>query len=212
MKDFLKLSIYKIIIVFFVIAADLITKEFLYLSDFTIIPGLIGIRSVMGLNTGGAFSMLSDKLWLLILATCIFIALICFYDLWAKDKNKLYSVAIAFIVGGAIGNFIDRIFLGGVRDFIFFGFWPSFPTFNVADSFLFIGTVLMVIYAIFIYKPKNEDRKKEEKVLEVAEKNNNEEDLHSTKKTKSAIVKTEKDDKVNSSKNNKTNVKRKNNE
>lgn len=227
MKEFLKSSIYKIIIVFLVIAADLITKEYLYASNYTIIPFLIGTRSVAGLNTGGAFSMLSGNVWLLILTTCIFIALICVYDLWAKDKNKLYGIALAFIVGGAIGNFIDRIFLGGVRDFIFFGFWQTFPTFNVADCFLFIGTVLMVIYAIFVFRPK-ESKQEENSVVEKIEnkkeetikqsktkeenikkeskiKNNN----NSKKSLNSNLEKNKKDDKVKIEEN-KTSVKRNN--
>ena len=61
-------------------------------------------------------------------------------------------------MGGAVGNLIDRIFLGGVRDFIYFIFVPNFPTFNVADSFLLIGTILFAIYAIFIYKPQEKDK------------------------------------------------------
>lgn len=227
MKEFLKSSIYKIIIVFLVIAADLITKEFLYANNCPIIPGLVGVRSVSGLNTGGAFSMLSGNLWLLILTTCVFIVLVCVYDLWAKDKNVLYGIALSLIVGGAIGNFIDRIFLGGVRDFLYFNFWQTFPTFNVADCFLFVGTVLMIIYAIFVYRPKDS---KKEKVAETVEKTAEEpknKNLHSTEKTKPVkeeksgskeevqeeekektstknkkLEKTQKDDKVKTSKNN----------
>ena len=121
-------------------------------------PYIIGTRTVDGLNTGGAFSMLSDQTWFLILISLIFIAIIVIFDLVSKIKSKIYDVAVGFIVGGAIGNLIDRLFLGGVRDFIYFDFWQIFPTFNVADSFLFIGTVFLVIYTIFIYKPKDDKK------------------------------------------------------
>lgn len=158
MKEFFKLNWLKITLVFVVIGLDLLTKEIFYGTDHTVLPYLIGIRSVSGLNTGGAFSMFSDKTWLLILTSVIFVVIIAIFDIITKIKSKVYSVAIGFIVGGAIGNFIDRIFLGGVRDFIFFDFWKSFPTFNVADSFLFVGTILLVIYIIFIYKPKGKEK------------------------------------------------------
>lgn len=158
MKEFFKLNWLKILIVFVVIGLDLLTKEIFYGTDYKILPYLIGVRSVSGLNTGGAFSMLSDSTWLLIVVSVIFVVIIAIFDMINKIQSKTYGIAIAFIVGGAIGNFIDRIFLGGVRDFIFFEFWPSFPTFNVADSFLFIGTVLMLIYIIFIYKSKEKEK------------------------------------------------------
>ena len=102
--------------------------------------------------------MLSDKTWLLILVSVVFIIIICVYDLIVKHKSTTYSIGVGFIVGGAIGNLVDRIFLGGVRDFIFFEFYKTFPTFNVADSFLFVGTCIVIIYAIFIYKPKEKEK------------------------------------------------------
>ena len=145
--------------VFVVIGLDLLAKEIFYLTDYTIIPFLISTRTVSGLNTGGAFSLLNDNPWLILLLSIVFVVIICIYDLFAKDKHKLYSVSIGFIIGGAIGNIIDRVFFGGVRDFICFNFWQDFPTFNVADCFLFIGTILLVIYTIFIYKPKESEKK-----------------------------------------------------
>lgn len=158
MKEFFKFNWLKILLVFVVIGLDLLTKEIFYLTDYTILPYIIGTRTVDGLNTGGAFSMLSDQTWFLILISLIFIAIIVIFDLVSKIKSKIYDVAVGFIVGGAIGNLIDRLFLGGVRDFIYFDFWQIFPTFNVADSFLFIGTVFLVIYTIFIYKPKDDKK------------------------------------------------------
>lgn len=158
MKEFFKFNWLKILLVFVVIGLDLLTKEIFYLTDYTILPYIIGTRTVDGLNTGGAFSMLSDQTWFLILISLIFIAIIVIFDLVSKIKSKIYDVAVGFIVGGAIGNLIDRLFLGGVRDFIYFDFWQIFPTFNVADSFLFVGTVFLVIYTIFIYKPKDDKK------------------------------------------------------
>ncbi len=158
MKDYLKFTLVKVLIIFAVIGLDLLSKYiFFNTSFFTIIPYIIGVRPLEYLNTGGAWSILSDKLWLLITITVIFIVAVSIYDFKTKNKNIVYNLAFSFILGGAVGNLIDRIFLGGVRDFIYFIFAPNFPTFNLADSFLLIGCILFAIYAFFIYKPKEKE-------------------------------------------------------
>ena len=155
-----KISFVKLAIVLGVICLDLITKEIFYATNYTIIPFVCGTRAV-GLNTGAAWSILSEHTWLLIVFTMIFIVGIAIFDFFVKFDNNVYSVGISFVIGGAVGNLIDRIFLGGVRDFIFFEFWNTYPTFNIADSFLVIGIILIAIYVIFFMKPK-EDEKKED--------------------------------------------------
>lgn len=155
MKKFLKLSIIKFLIVMIIIGLDLVTKHFFYQSNLTIIPYLIGFRVVSGLNTGGAWSIFSSGTTMLIVFTIIIILGLIAFDIYLKKINIVYSLSISFLLGGAIGNLIDRIALGGVRDFIYFPFMPSFPTYNLADSFIFIGSVLLFIYVIFLFKPKN---------------------------------------------------------
>ena len=159
MKEFFKFNLVKIIVVFAVIAIDLIGKEVFFGSSFSVIPGLIGVRALGTLNTGGAWSLFSDHTWLLVLVSVVFIILVVIFDLKFKKSHILYKLAVGFIVGGAIGNMIDRIFLGGVRDFIFFDFWENYPTFNLSDSFLLVGMVLLVVFIIFIYKPNNKVNK-----------------------------------------------------
>ena len=69
--------------------------------------------------------------------------------LLAKPKASwLLRIPLVLIFTGGIGNLVDRITLGYVRDFIFFEFWYSFPTFILADNFLTIGTFWLVIYLI----------------------------------------------------------------
>ena len=160
MSKFVKISLIKIAIVFLVIALDLISKQVFYMKNATIIPYLIGIREVYSLNTGGAWGILGDSTWLLVAITIVAILSFCAFDIFAKKTNVVYSLSISFLVGGAIGNLIDRIALGGVRDFIYFPFMPSFPTFNVADSFIFVGAVLLLVYVIFLYKPEAKQDKK----------------------------------------------------
>ena len=170
MKNFLKYSLPKILIIFCVLALDLLTKHLFYGVNQNFIPNLIGFRDCT-LNTGGAWSVLSGNVILLAVITAIFVIAAAIFDIFFKNKSKLYTVYFEFILGGAVGNLIDRIFLGGVRDFIFFEFMPNFPTFNVADSFLCIGFVLLVNFVLIDYKSKDKtDNATKDKKIEKTEK------------------------------------------
>jgi len=76
-----------------------------------------------------------------------------------KNKSKILRLAISIVLGGALGNFIDRLLYGKVTDFLdFYIFGYDYPVFNVADICVNIGTILLAIYIIFIYKePNNEE-------------------------------------------------------
>ena len=152
MKNWLKI----ITIIVFVLVIDLITKHFLFdVNYFNLIPNVISVATNGG-NDGAAWGMLSGKKLTLIIITCIMLVALFIFNYFVKDKNTLYCVSFAFIVGGAIGNLIDRIWLGYVRDFIYLDFMPTFPTFNVADSFLCVGATLMIIYILFFSSKKEE--------------------------------------------------------
>lgn len=104
------------------------------------------IRNVLEItyirNTGAGFGILQGSNTILIFTSLIIIGIILFYlDKILKEKPTYIPVAL--ILGGAIGNLIDRIFLGHVIDFIYFRFWPAF---NVADSCISIGAVWLIIY------------------------------------------------------------------
>lgn len=136
-------------IVAFVLICDLVTKAIFGDIEFTkIIPFLIDFESNHG-NDGAAFGMFGGKKILLILIALFFLGVMFLVDWLFKYNSKTYIFGFSFMVGGALGNLIDRIFLGYVRDFIVFDFWKSFPTFNVADSFLCVGVVLICICLIF---------------------------------------------------------------
>lgn len=153
-KQFIWLSLIKFFIVFLVIALDLITKQFFYKTNHTIIPLLIGFREVSTLNTGGAWGILGNSMGILVAITVVAIVAFCVFDIIVRKTNIVYSLSVSFLMGGAIGNLVDRIALGGVRDFIFFPFMPTFPTFNLADTFIFIGAVLLFVFVLFLNKPK----------------------------------------------------------
>ena len=98
-------------------------------------------------NTGAAWSIFSDNTWIVILLSLIIIGAIILYIYKNRPKSKIEKVGYALILGGAIGNFIDRIVYGYVIDFFdFYIFGYDYPIFNVADTFIVLGVILLVIY------------------------------------------------------------------
>jgi lipoprotein signal peptidase len=96
-------------------------------------------------NTGMAWSLLSGQQALFCLAAAAAIGVMIWYMIY-KDPGKWTRVALAFMIAGAAGNLIDRLLLGHVRDFLhFYIFSYDFPIFNVADSALTIGVILLII-------------------------------------------------------------------
>lgn len=111
-----------------------IIKEFFYIDYST--------------NTGGAFSILSNYTWLIIILS--FIVLI-YLDrkLIKKENSTLLNIALAFLIGGITGNLFDRILRGEVIDFLsFYIFKYPFPIFNVADIFICLGAIYLIIEVI----------------------------------------------------------------
>lgn len=101
-------------------------------------------------NRGAAFGMLADHRWVFLIVSTVALIGITVYMIKWRPSSKLAYVAISFIVGGGIGNMIDRIFLGYVIDFIDFCAFPKIWSyvFNVADSFVCIGAGLFILYMI----------------------------------------------------------------
>lgn len=152
MKNWIKI----ICSIVLVLVADLVTKHFLFKVEyFNLIPNVLSIATNGG-NTGAAWGMFSGKtLWLAIVSVLMIVALFV-YNHFVKNKNTFYCISFGFIIGGAIGNLIDRVWLNYVRDFIFLDFWPTFPIFNLADSFLCVGAVMLAIYILFFTGKKSE--------------------------------------------------------
>ena len=140
------------IIIAVALAVDLITKNLFCDIEYTkIIPYIIAFQTNGG-NTGAAFGIFSKSItFLIILSIFIVLALVC-VDISLKIKTKTYTIGFGLIIAGAIGNFVDRICLGYVRDFIMFDFWKSFPIFNFADCCIVIGAVLLCVHFIFLTK------------------------------------------------------------
>lgn len=104
-------------------------------------------------NYGAAWGILKNQRYFFIIITILVIILLAAYAKLNRNLSKLSKVSMSFIIGGAVGNLIDRIKMGYVIDFldINFGNIYDFPVFNFADSFIVIGTFIM-IYLVFTDK------------------------------------------------------------
>lgn len=141
-------------------AADQVIKYFISVNlkpigSVTLINNILDFTYVE--NRGVAFGMFSGMRWIFIVLTALLIFAIIIYMFIKKPKSKLFYVCVALIVGGGIGNLIDRIFYGYVIDYISLSFFE--PVCNFADYCITIGTVLLVIYVLFFSKDFNEQKK-----------------------------------------------------
>lgn len=133
-----------------------------------VIPGFINFIYVK--NTGAAWGMFAGRpIFLIIISILVLGLLLAYYGLRIKRTNEkssvLFGISIGLIAGGCIGNLIDRIIFGYVRDFINFQFM-NFPVFNFADIALTVGMAVLVVYFIFFYS-------KEEKSIKETKQNKN---------------------------------------
>ena len=98
-------------------------------------------------NRGAAFGMLANHRWVFMILSVVGIAAVFVYLAVTKPKSWWMRLALCFIVGGGIGNMIDRIARGYVIDFIDCRF-INFYVFNVADSFVCVGCAMFIIAVI----------------------------------------------------------------
>jgi len=101
-------------------------------------------------NRGAAFGILQNKLILLALVTLLIIAGMIYYIIVRKPKSKFLRIAFALIISGALGNLYDRLFYKYVVDFILIHYKEVyyFPTFNVADMLVVVGTFILAIVVV----------------------------------------------------------------
>ena len=128
------------------------------------LPQLLRLHYVR--NFGAAWSSFSGERWLLIGVTGV--GMLALAWLLARIvRHPLGVWSLTAVIGGGVGNLIDRVRLGYVVDMLHFQFWPSYPTFiefpvfNVADCFVVCGTIAALVYYIWIYP--NTDAKNWEK-------------------------------------------------
>lgn len=154
-----------------VVGLDQLTKylALAHLQEDISVPWIRGVvHFTLVHNEGAAFGILSDHRWVFLVFSSVAIVGLgvylfgfCKMDLWIK-------VALAFVIGGGIGNMIDRIAIGSVVDFIELPFlWLPvlnmyFPIFNVADSFVTVGVAILIVCLVRlqVLEMREEKRKK----------------------------------------------------
>lgn len=157
--------------------ADLLTKSLTNGRDFTVIPHLLRFSSYH--NDGIAYSWLSGvpNAVISVITSVLIIAAIATYVWYTKKTAKPATnnanatpntrsgshpphphIAFAFFITGAVGNLIDRIFFGYVRDFVSFSFFP--PVFNLADFWLTVGVIYLAVIFLIDGAGKKNDGKK----------------------------------------------------
>ncbi len=145
-----KLSIILLVVIAVLIAADLLTKHFeeKYCWELTIIPDVIVIHHGVP-NYGVAFGIQIGQIPILVI-TFVLLAAMVFAFIVLPNRYVLLKVAISLVIAGAIGNIVDRIALGYVRDW--FGLW-MFGTIaycNFADFYIVIGAILAALDMLFL--------------------------------------------------------------
>ncbi|MFS8650990.1 MAG: signal peptidase II [Caldibacillus sp.] len=142
------------LVALFVVILDQLTKWWI-VSEMTlgeripIIENFLYITSHR--NQGAAWGILQGQMTFFYIVTVFVVIFIVYYIQKYGKENPFFGYTLGILLGGAIGNFIDRLFRKEVVDFIdVYPFGYNFPIFNVADSALTIGVLLMIIYILFI--------------------------------------------------------------
>lgn len=135
----------------------LVMKKMEIYETIPILDGFLSFTSHR--NKGAAWGVLQDQMIFFYIITLIVVVAIVFYMQTYAKGNTLFAIGLAFILGGAIGNFIDRLIHQEVVDFIdVMIFTYDFPIFNIADSALTVGVIFALI-ATFLEERSNKKGK-----------------------------------------------------
>ena len=139
------------------ISKYIVVQNIEYRGSLPFIPKIISFYHTR--NTGAAFSMLSDHRWVYMALSLVSMGVIVYLLYTEYKRHPLMNISLAMVLGGGIGNMIDRVRLEYVVDFLKLEFM-DFAIFNVADCFVTVGAALLAIYIVF-FEPKVEKRLKE---------------------------------------------------
>lgn len=109
-------------------------------------------------NTGAVWGMFQyQNEWLILLSLLVLLLIAVFYR-WLVDQHGVHRLAMGFMIGGIVGNLIDRIKLGWVTDFLDF-YWRTshWPSFNIADSAICVGVVIYLASSLWLSSPVSGD-------------------------------------------------------
>lgn len=118
----------------------------------SVIPKLLDIRHDE--NTGAAFSLFQGRSTTLLLIGLVVLGVLIYYYRALPQQNPVLRLAVGGVLGGAVGNIIDRIRLGHVTDWIHV---THYPTFNLADSCITVGMITLAVYLVFLDRAPHRD-------------------------------------------------------
>lgn len=122
--------------------------------EFVLIDGVFEFRYIN--NPGAAWGIFSGQRIAFLVITIVACAVMLYFFIKTPKTKKYFWLlsTIILMFSGAIGNFIDRLFLGEVRDFLYFSL-INFPIFNIADCYVVIAAVLLCVLVLFVYQDED---------------------------------------------------------
>lgn len=140
------------IFAFIVILIDQ-TSKWIIVSKMNVYDSIVVIKNFFSItshrNKGAAWGILQDQMIFFYIITLIVVVGIIYYMQKYAKQNVFLALALSLLLGGALGNFIDRLFRKEVVDFLDFQIINyNYPIFNIADSALVIGVGMLIIYTI----------------------------------------------------------------
>jgi signal peptidase II len=149
-----------LIIVTLIVALDQFSKQWIR-NNIPLggsLPAMGQLTIVHVQNTGSAFGLFTDQAFLLSIVAVAGLVVVLLFFRYLKQLGLAGGIALSLIFAGALGNLIDRLRLGHVTDFIYVKLWDNFywPAFNVADSAITTGAILLVIVALCTLGKKHE--------------------------------------------------------
>lgn len=165
------LYLVELAVVAVILIADLLSKKYVwsFLDQNGMQENVIGLFNLVKVkNEGAGFGIFQGKTVGLTVITFIVVIAICVYLFFALKESEWLRISLVFVTAGGIGNIVDRIAFGYVRDFLQFSFWENFPVFNIADSFVTVGAFMLVIVLIIMLV---QEGKKNQKEFEEEQKN-----------------------------------------
>lgn len=178
-----KVSIILVAVFAVLLTIDLVLKhcEEKYFWEFTVIPNFIAVQHGVH-NTGAAFSFLSDTEWgrifFIVLTFIMLVVMTCVF-LFLPERFKGLKISLVMIASGALGNLVDRLAFGYVRDFVYLNIFGTMACCNFADFWIVLGVILAVVDMLFLNEwamfPLTKTAKQAAKAREQKEDEENEE-------------------------------------
>lgn len=169
LKTILLFAVIETVITAVLVTADILTKYYAFLNipstgDIEYLGGFLTITVVK--NTGASFGIFGTSTVALTIVSFLCSLLVYGFAIYTeRTRTPLLRAALVFVLAGAVGNLIDRFFLGYVRDMIKLSIFPW--VFNVADTYLTVGVILLLIYVVFFYT-RDKERADKRKAVQPA--------------------------------------------